>query len=457
MRYRRILLILSVIALLILAACKTECKVDGDCDKRPANAFTAKCVDKKCVYTPVPGVCGNGLCDGNENGCNCATDCGECKGAVQNSKYLLKSCVQDQCVETVPEEKVKPVYLSSEQGSSGDKFKLDTIYNQPFNMRKDTFDVTLTLSSQGTQNSDEHILSMELNAQTMEGRTITLTRQDVNRYLWSQGSSVKQPLILDFLTTDLEGELKNLVLTVNYEYAITSGGKKTQKKAQFKNTYREKFAFARPSKVYACPPCDDKIPGTRDICDKATGFCKHEPIPGACGNGMCDGNENKCTCTGDCGECKGSAGNFLDFMCQGNQCVTILKTTATITPKDVFDDRSLGLLQLQNHYIFNNPFDVINDEMELRFTLYRVDPSVSGVTVETIRLLEGTQQIAEQQVNQEVTAEGTTVKIKIPSIAKPEEEHTINLGVWYKYAHEGEEKRSHYNYNIGKITLIKPG
>ncbi|HLF54129.1 MAG TPA: hypothetical protein VI612_00220 [Candidatus Nanoarchaeia archaeon] len=452
----RLILLLSVIALLILTSCG-ECKVDADCPAKQAH--TAKCLDKECKYAPIPGQCGNGLCDANEDKCTCPSDCGPCAGAVPGSKYLTQECVQNKCLQDVSGSKIQPVAMSADINSAGDKFKIDTLYNQPFNLKKDTFDVTVTLGTQGPQNSDELIVSMELTARTKEGRTITLARQDVNRYLWSTGSSFTQQLILDFPTAEIEGELTGLVLKVSYEYSLMQAGKKARRQAPFINNYREKFVFVNPTTTYPCPAsCDDKNPGTRDTCGPQTNyFCIHEPIPGTCGNGICDGNENKCTCPSDCGPCSGSAGNFIDYTCKNNECITMLKTTTTTTPSDLFDDRLLGPVQLQNHYKFTNPFDIKTENFDFVFSLYKIDSGTSGMMIETVRLLDGTQQIAEQQVNQEVTKEGTTVKVKITEISQPEEEHTLSLGVWYKYNQDGTEKRGNYKYTIGKITLISPG
>ncbi len=456
MRYSRLLIILSVLVLILLTSCG-ECKVDADCPMKQAH--TAKCVDKECKYEPIPGQCGNGICDGNEDKCTCPSDCGPCSGAVPGSKYLTQECVQSKCLQDVAADKIRPVAMSADINSAGDKFKIDTLYSQPFNIKKDTFDITLTLGTQGPQNSDELIISMELTAKTKEGRTVTLARQNVNKYLWSAGSSFTQPLILDFPAAEIESELTSLVLKVSYEYGLMQTGKKIRRQVQFVNNYREKFVFVNPATTYPCPAsCDDKNPGTKDTCGPQTNyFCIHEPIPGVCGNGICDGSKNKCTCPQDCGPCSGSAGNFLDFTCKDNKCITMLKTTAAITPSDLFDDRSLGPVQLQNHYKFKNPFDIKTENFELDFKLYRIDPKVSGMTIEAVRLLDGTQQIAEQQVNQEVTTEGIAVKAKIAEISQPEEEHTLNLGVWYKFNQEGTEKRGNYKYTLGKITLISPG
>jgi len=450
--------ILSVAVLLLLAACKTECKKDADCIKQH---FTGKCVDKKCSYIAVPNECGNGQCEegAGENKCTCAADCGQCIGKVPNTQFLTQQCIQNMCIEDVQAIQVKPIYSSVDQSYAGDKFKIDTIYNLPFNLKKDTFDVAVTLTQQAPQNKDAHLLNLELIATTKDRRTITLARQDINKYLWTAGSTIKEEVAIDFPTAELEGELTGLVLKIQYEYSVTQAGKKTQKQGTLQARYEGKFIFAKPTANYPCPKdCNDKNPGTRDYCGAQTNyFCKHEPIAGACGNFKCDGSETKCSCLQDCGHCSGSAGNFLDYTCQGTSCITILKTGATVQQVPLFDDRSLGPVQLQNNYKFNTPFNIKTDKIQLDFTLYRADPTVSHFTLETVRLLEGQQQLAEMQVDKELGDKPTLVSITIPSIVAPEEEHQPTLAVWYRYTQNGQEKTGKFEKQLGKITLINPG
>ncbi|MBW2970269.1 hypothetical protein KY319_04055 [Candidatus Woesearchaeota archaeon] len=444
--------------LLLLSACAGECKTAADCVGKSRAAYTADCVDKTCVYNPIPNTCGNGLCEPPENKCSCSQDCGSCVGKVPNSQFLTQQCVQNQCVEDVAVNLVKPISGSAEQSSAGDKFKFDTIYNQPFNLKKDTFDVVLSLSQLAIQNREHRVVSMELSATTKDGRTVTLARQNVDKFLWAVGSSVSEDLILDYVTVEKEGELSNLVLKVQYEYVIVQAGKKTPRSAVLQNRYREKFVFVNPSASYPCPAsCDDNNPGTKDSCGPQTDyFCRHEPIPNACGNFRCDGSENKCTCPVDCGPCSGSAGSYLEYVCKANKCTTQLKPGVVVQPSSIFDDRSLGPVQLNNNYKFTSPFDVSKDKFEFDFKVYRMDPSVSEVMIETVRLLEGTQQLAEVSVSQTLGDQPSKVSVSIPGIVEPEEEHIVSLAVWYRFVQDGKDKTGKFEKPLGKITFIRP-
>jgi len=443
--------------LILLTACGGECKTAADC--APRTGFEASCLDKECKYAPIPGVCGNNQCepDVDENKCTCAQDCGPCTGKVAGSTHLGQKCVDNECIEDVVSDQV-PVYSSAELSSAGDKFTVDTEFKNPLNLKKDKLYLTVTLSQAGRANVQHRVTSVELSAMTADRSTITLARQDVDKPLWEVGSSFTQGIILDFPTADLEGVLSNMILTLNYDYMTQLAGKLTPRQGTAKNRYNEKLTFVMPGATYACPEtCDDGNPGTKDTCGPQTNFfCAHEPLPNACGNFVCDSKENKCTCPQDCGPCSGSAGQYLDFTCKSSQCITELKPEVSIKPNSLFDDRSLGPVQLNNNFKYNNPFNVKTDEFELDFAIYRIDPSVSDVVIETVRILEGQQQLAEVRADQSLSETATTIVLKMPALAQPEEEHAVNLGIWYKFDQGGQEKRGNYQKQLGKVTFISP-
>lgn len=444
--------IIGIVALLLLAACG-ECSKDTDCASR--TAFSAACVDSKCTYTPIPDVCGNNRCDGNENKCTCPQDCGRCEGKVAGTQYLGEKCDGDTCVEDVIVP-TKPIYSAADIGVAGDKFKLETEYQSPFNIRKDTFITTLTLTS--AANDNIRIKSLELTGLTSDRRTILLGTKQVNKPIWTPGQAILEQLPLDFPTGDLEGELTNLQLSIVYDYVITQGGKETLREATMKHRYMDRFIFVKPSVTYACPAsCDDNNPATRDSCGPETNFfCRHEPIPNTCGNFVCDARENKCTCPQDCGPCQGDIGQFLTLSCKSAQCVPILKSDVPVEENSIFDDRSLGPIQLNNNYNFNNPFNVKEDAFELLFSVYRIDPLITDFKITTIRLLEGQQQIAELQFNQNVGKTPVMASLTIPSLAQPEETRQVALAVWYSYKQSGNDRQGNYQKPLGKIVFLNP-
>jgi len=133
-----------------------------------------------------------------------------------------------------------------------------------------------------------------------------------------------------------------------------------------------------------------------------------------------------------------------------------MKAGVSSTPKSLFDERSIGPVQLHNTYKYSNPFNINDQTFDLEFKISRVDPQVSGVTITTIMLLEGSQQIAQQEVNKELSETASVISISVSPLAKPEVTRTVTLSVWYKYNQQGSEKTGKYTRTIEKITFIQP-
>jgi len=447
--------------LLILTSCSSkECETAADCTAKSTEGYKAACIDNFCKYEALPNKCGNDICEttNDENGCTCAQDCKPCTGKVSQSKYLTQQCIEDMCVQDVIQSQVKPVATAKELSSAGDKFSIETVYNQPFNLKKDTFDVAVTLAREGGRNTDIKITALELIGKTEDGRTIILARQPVNKPLWRAGSKITEQIILELQTVLVEGELSNIIINIDYEYSTLRGSTKTPKQETFRNGYNEKIIYVNPDVEYPCPAsCDDKNSGTRDYCNAQTNnFCMHEPIPNTCGNFICDANENKCSCEQDCGYCEGSAGDYLDYSCKTNKCTTILKQNIQTEAQNIFDDRRIGSARLNNNYRFNQPFNVLQDSFEFGFAIYEKDEAVGNIVIETIRLLEGQQLLAETQPNAQITQTVNTVTIRSITTNFPEEERRVTLAIWYNYQENGEIKRGQYQKSLGDITFINP-
>ncbi len=456
---RRYIGIIALLLLLVVACSKAECKTASDCTGKPSSAFTPRCDEEKlCQYTPIPNTIGNGQCETGENQCTAPADCMPlCQGKVAGSNSLVQKCVNNECVQDVTSS--KGVLVTSEASSAGDKFKIDTEYNLPFNLKKDLFTTTIGLTA-SAQNKDHIITRAEITAQTKEKRTVTLARKDINKPLFN-GGTVLEEFILDF-PADIEGDLTTVALVVNYDYNTVSSGKKTPKQGTAKITYREKLTYVNPNTIPSCPSpteaakkCDDKNAGTRDTCDSATGFCKHEPLPGVCGNFKCDTTENRCNCAQDCGTCSGSAGAYTDYSCRGGQCLTSLKSGVAPDAQSIFDDRNIGPVHLNNNYKFKTPFNTKKDKLDIDFKIYQQDPTVTRVVIETVRVLQGQQQLAEANVNLELdTTSAKTASIQLPAPTDAEEETNPSINVWYMYVQNEQEKRGTFQKALGKITLI---
>jgi len=121
-------------------------------------------------------------------------------------------------------------------------------------------------------------------------------------------------------------------------------------------------------------------------------------------------------------------------------------------PNSLFDERRLGPIQLTNTYSYNNPFDTAQDTFTLDFDVYSMGEA-KQLTIETIRLLDGSQIIAEKDVNQQLSS-SMSIDVEVPSQTQYETERNVNLGVWYSYKRGESLTRANYNKNLGRITFI---
>ena len=457
MKYKSLLLILSTLILLLLAGCSGECKKDSDCSKPH---FTGTCLNKQCQFKPIPNEIGNGICEAGENKCNAPADCGICQGS--NGLYLKYSCINNKCVDSVPLDMIKPVYLSSDAKVAGIAFKITSDFNQPFNLKKDFFKLKFSLMNLPSTVQDVTLKRIELTGITNDRRKISLHDKILNRPLLFE-LDVEQDLILSLNTAEVSGELANLALMVYLDYYIISSGKRTLKQGSFPVRYSglNRFIWVLPEAEYSCPDsCDDNNPGTEDICNKETNFfCIHKPIPNVCGNYICEPGENKCSCEADCGSCAGAAGNYMTYSCIENKCLAGLRSGFDQEKKSFFDDRDLSYFHLQNNFDFNNPFNIKEDFFKLNFALYDKNLEISQIKIIDVRLFEGTAEIAHTFANVALSniGDSASVSIRIPEIAGVEDSKTLNLAVWYEYTRGDQTTKNNFRKSLGKITLINPG
>lgn len=445
MSSRHYVIILLVFLLLILASCeKKECKRNEQCTKQ---YYTGKCVENKCTFEKIP-----------------KNWCGDIPCAGKQGNLLEKYCQAGQCLSGIPPEKTKLTALVNEHSLAGDKFRLTTNFNQPFNTRKDLFHTTVALSQQSPTNTDHKITRVELSGTTKDRRTITLAEKEINKPLWGAGSDMNAKLIIDFPTTENDGEFAGLTLKVYYSYVQTTGTQKQTKTNVLQNNYANlKFAWARPEQPYPCTTECEQLEGMNGTCNNATGFCEYIPLPNTCGNYLCEDTttpqENKCTCPQDCGPCTGTVGVYSIKACTPeNKCVTTLKQGIALTPQTIFDDRPLGSFHLQNNYQYSNPFNVKSDAFTVHLTLYQLKEQTSDVKIETIRLLDGTQQIADLPVNKDLPAVGSTLieQIRIPPQSSPETDRNLMITIWYQHTTGGVMQKGSFQKSLGKTTLLSP-
>ncbi|MBI4016614.1 MAG: hypothetical protein HY363_02880 [Candidatus Aenigmarchaeota archaeon] len=440
MRFAILLIVLAAILLLISACEKTECRKDVDCAKQ--EHYSAKCTENKCGYERVQSEwCGEKVCAGKQG------------------TYLTAQCFEGKtCLYDISQQQIKPVFFQAEQASQGDKFRLSLVFNQPFNLKKHTVEAKIELSQEVQQNSERRISRMTLSGRTKDNRVVVLSEKSINKVLWSTDADIQEELVVDFPTPLVEGELSDIMLAVDYEYLFSAASSVQKKTASVQFRFpQQKFTYVNPPNFYPCQNCDDKNPGTRDECGSQTRFfCRHIPLAQVCGNFVCDSQENKCSCPQDCGPCKGS-GIFTTKICRENKCVSEVKSGIAVSPQTIFDDRNLGVFQLQTYIKYNIPFNTQSDKFEISTTLYQLGANVGNVRIETIRLLEGAQEVAFVSEKRALSTVGSTQSIDftVPLQAASEVERNVVLAVYYSYDQNGQ-KKGQFQKPLGKIILISP-
>jgi hypothetical protein len=371
-----------------------------------------------------------------------------------------------QCASDVkPGLKISTSALTNEMLSVGNKFKVITTFSQPFNMAKDLFNVRISPIQFGTGISDIKLIKAELTGRDPNRQTVTLGEKTINKYLWTAETTVEDDIRIDFPFSNNDAQFSNVKLTVNYEYKQAYGGQVQQKTAAFGIILRGvTFVLFKPTMTFSCPAsCDDNNLGTSDVCDSTTDFfCEHAPIPGRCGNYLCEPNENKCTCAQDCGPCEGPAGKYLTFMCYDQACKTMVNQDVIQEPVSVLDDRNMIFFYFQNTYSYKNPFNVKVDRFDIEFKLYNKQPAVGGVRITEAKVLQAANEIASSPVSQALNNIGDSFSISIPitAFAGHESEKSLNLKVYIEYDYTTPTgttiKRVDFTKALGKVTLINP-
>ena len=157
-KIKPILFLLIAASLVIISGCsKAECKISADCIQKTCGV--SKCEDKKCVYTPQSNCCGNGIKDPLENGrtgnqCSCPQDYGKCEGKAkvifrgkeEDAQYAHYFCdFENKCALGVERKDIASQNFLDTMDAAYFKASSVLRYNKPFDMKRDTFEIKLTL------------------------------------------------------------------------------------------------------------------------------------------------------------------------------------------------------------------------------------------------------------------------------------------------------------------------
>ena len=456
----------AVFALLLLAACTPpECNTNSDCTRK---GHTSRCVSGNCEYAPIPGTCGNTQCEANvnENKCGCPDDCGKCTGTIDipgtktKTQYLQQNCnANNQCLQDVPAPLIKPLSEDYTGTTSGATLKTTTLFNQPFNLKKDTLQATITLTALQPGTSDVTLTNLELTGTTMDNRQITLGSKPLSRKLYSVTEKITETIRFSFPTAEIESKIRSVALTVTVASTTTTGTTKITRTNPLKIPIRTDIVYVKPTVDYGCPAsCDDNNPGTQDTCEPQTDhFCEHTPLAGACGNSLCEGTENKCTCPTDCGQCIGAAGKYVTYLCSNQTCLTQISTTLP-APKTVFEDKDIGLFHVENRYTYRNPFNVRNATLDVDIKLTEKRDDITVIRIIGARVLSKQQELGNLKTTKTLNTPGITVKLAIPITLRPtyEEDYTPTVIITYDYQQRERIDQGTMSKVLEQITFINP-
>lgn len=187
-------------------ACPASCD-DGN---PGTNDVCDASTDFFCVNVPKAGVCGNFVCDDDENSCNCETDCGVCS---KETAFLRYACEQSQCKASVKSgisksaQTIGPV----EFGQSGFQVRTTYTYSVPFDASVDTVLVRFEVVQMS-----EDIGKITIKEVRASEAGVLLGRSQSSQELTTVGGTVEIRVPLD-LISDAQSE-KIVLVEGDYEY-----------------------------------------------------------------------------------------------------------------------------------------------------------------------------------------------------------------------------------------------
>ena len=458
MRYGNLFLFLIfLIFLVFVPGCgEPECEVDNDCYKN--TCFESSCVKEECVHNPLPNCCGNAVKEDLEDGepgnkCTCPEDYGKCKG--DEGEYFEQRCNEfDECVPDVKEdlfETLRPVIYPDIRGG---ELKVTSTFNQPYNALKDVFKLEFQMDEFDERYDNIHLKKVELVAKTKGNQEVILASKIIDKTLWDPQYIIREDIIFDFPDEKEEDELRSLELKIIYTYdKIEDGIRETKEEIKEKKYSGLKFKYIFPQNIeLSCPPIymwSDDNEATDDNCGEDTNyFVIHEPIPNTCGNLKCEGSENKCICSSDCGNCNLPVGDYLEYYCNPSfDCVTKIASNVEVIEKTLLDEKNVKKASLTIKTKFNRPFDISKDTYNFEFTLesFDLDANSTGyLKIKKVILLEGDNIMGENGAAQTLSNPGMKISYGVDlSIYNFEGyEHSVSpkLKVWYEYSvSEGDD------------------
>lgn len=192
--------------------------------------------------------------------------------------------------------------------------------------------------------------------------------------------------------------------------------------------------------IYGCGECkldsDCEQKSCYDVkCVKKE--CTETMINDCCGNDVCEASESKCSCEEDCGKCFGQIGDYMEMVCEDDECVIGI-SKENINKKSFSHDLAISGYTISMKAEFDEPFNI--DESIAKINLKLKDkksnmeePKITKIQVKGT--VKGQSTVLGEKEVERTLWKGQETDIEVPlvfSIDK-EEKAFITIIIYYDY------------------------
>ncbi len=361
----------------------------------------------------------------------------------------------EKCVTDEDSSEPTQLYQQTERTSgAGGEYRITTKLDQPFNLGNDEVAIDFIIETLDVK--DYHVKHIEIDGEDNDGKLAVLGELFIDRAIPSTQTPVKFRVPLDVPGKDATGTMTDLKMLFDVSFTDGTEQRTDRFDVQLQNL---DFQWLRPTRKYDCPEesaCDDKDPATRDYCDPTNPpFCKHEPVAGACGNGICESSENKCTCAQDCGQCIGS-GEVIVNQCVSNQCQIRLRSDVIVEPIKTVSQDGAGGSRLSTTLEYPKPFNSDVDVLTVTIKMDEKDTDVSSFTIDSMQLLKDEVEIGIKPIGQSMSPGSVaSTTFRIPTVFS-EESMTPDVKVFITYTRDDQTNKDSYTVNTQDIVVYNP-
>ncbi|MFT4304184.1 MAG: hypothetical protein ACMXYG_06480 [Candidatus Woesearchaeota archaeon] len=454
------LIFLFCIGILFLVGCgkdTRECEIDSDCagDCRECTA------DGRC--RTLNNCCGNNRCEANEL-CTCQKDCA---AELEKTPYIAYEMIDNVCVSNVDIDRVTEESSIIKFSVGNSDFSIIPSYTNPFILGYSQMNINIK-PDKVEPNTKFLIKRIRIYDQQARNTRVLISERDLNQYLYTINSNINENFILHWDIGDItepQETKKDLQIEIIYDRIVRNErGDPTIRPGTFERQIARGIDFIiMPSSTCQVELCEDNNICTIDVCT-AVGpyeYCTNQYTTTlCCGNKICDSNENKCTCPGDCGECNELFGNFIQYGCNlDNQCVPKVKEGIIEDQARIFKSSSIRDFNFDARIFFQQPMN-IKESFRIELTLMQKDSKVRNIEIMSIQLIESSTNLlgeisVEEEFNDIGTMKSFLLNPSLLSMSEPERELRPRVVIKFRYTTiERDEERINLRDEIFTLDQI---